>query len=125
MGMENPDDLPNPNCICPDGWHLPSQAEWDLLKAFPASQLQSTNYWLDPPGSGTDNYGFDARPAGWYNGKTQRCEDLYGFAGWWASDTDPASNKASYFYITYYCNVIEKSVKNKDDGLSVRCVKEF
>jgi uncharacterized protein (TIGR02145 family) len=111
------------NCICPAGFHLPSKEEWSRLEKYPASYLRSTDYWLDPPGHGTDNYGWDARPAGWYNGALDRFENLYGFAGWWASDDVPGTSTAKYFSISYYCDVIQGEVKNKGNGLSVRCVK--
>jgi uncharacterized protein (TIGR02145 family) len=113
------------NCICPLGFHLPSKEEWSLLEKYPASQLRSTDYWLDPPGHGTDNYGFDARPAGWYNGATDRFEHLYGFTGWWASDDVPGTSTAKYFSISYYCGQILQEVKTKENGLSVRCVMKF
>jgi len=68
--------------ICPNGWHIPTQAEWNLLNIYPVQQLKSTQYWLVPPVAGTDDFGFDARPAGRYNGSIDRYEDLYGFTGW-------------------------------------------
>jgi len=105
--------------ICPDGWYIPSQAEWNLLEQYDANMLRSTDYWLDPPGSGTDDYDFDARPAGLYN---NRFENLYGFAGWWASDVSLTSTIANYFSITYYCDKLEPNVTSKNNALSVRCV---
>jgi len=109
--------------ICPDGWRIPTQAEWGLLQSYPASQLKSTKYWLAPQTPGTDDYGFNALPAGWYNSTTDRFHDLYGFAGWWASDT-PDSTTANYSYIAYYCNALQQGEKKRGDGLSVRCVME-
>jgi uncharacterized protein (TIGR02145 family) len=84
----------------------------------------STDYWLDPPGSGTDNYGFGALPAGWFSGTNDRYEDIYGYAGWWSSDDNGSTTSASNFCITYFCNVITSAVKYKIDGLSVRCVMD-
>jgi uncharacterized protein (TIGR02145 family) len=109
--------------ICPDDWHIPSIAEWSALNGYPASQLKSTKYWLDPPGSGTDDYGFNALPAGFFNGASNRFEDLYGFTGWWASDDTPGAT-ASFFSISYYCEQIQNELKKKLDGLSVRCVMD-
>jgi uncharacterized protein (TIGR02145 family) len=110
------------DCICPDGFRLPTLAEWALLEGYPASKLMSTQYWLNPPGPGTDDYGFNALPAGWYNGVLERFEELYGFAGWWASDDIPGTTTAHYFWISYYCEKKQKEGRNKLDGLSVRCV---
>jgi uncharacterized protein (TIGR02145 family) len=111
--------------ICPEGFHIPSQAEWTLLEYYPASQLKSTQYWLAPLGPGTDDYGFDARPAGWYNGAFSRYENLYGFAGWWASDVPSGTSTANYFSMSYYCDNIQGEIKPKKDGLSVRCVMDY
>jgi uncharacterized protein (TIGR02145 family) len=111
--------------ICPNGFHVPSQAEWARLEPYPSSQLRSTQYWLNPPGPGTDDYNFDARPAGWYNGAIDQYQDLYGFTGWWAAEDSGSGGSSSYFRITYYCNVIETFTMNKNDALSVRCVMDY
>jgi uncharacterized protein (TIGR02145 family) len=108
--------------ICPEGYRIPSKAEWSVLEKYNATKLMSTNYWLDPPGSGTDVYGFNAFPAGWFDGVPDKYKDLYGFTGWWASDDNGTSTTASYFYLSYYCNVIRSTVLHKTDRLSVRCV---
>jgi uncharacterized protein (TIGR02145 family) len=108
--------------ICPVGWHVPSQVEWNSLNRFDASKLKSTKYWLSPPDVGTDDYGWAARPAGWYNGAINRYQDLYGYAGWWASDDNGAT--VSSFYLSYYCDKIQKEIRTKADGLSVRCVMD-
>jgi len=126
MGVETgrAPSLPYVQGICPDEWHIPSQAEWSRLNIFEASQLRSKQYWLNPPGPGSDDFEFDARPAGWYNGFTERYQDLYGFTGWWASDDVPGTATANAFIIAYYCNQIQGEVKKKIDGLSVRCVMD-
>lgn len=35
--------------VCPEGWHLPSQQEWQLMEAWVAEQLEPVtgNYWMD------------------------------------------------------------------------------
>jgi uncharacterized protein (TIGR02145 family) len=121
INTDCPTLVPNQG-ICPEGWRIPTREEWNRLNQFNAQSLMSENYWLNP---GTDDYGFDARPAGWFNGATQRFEDLYGFTGWWASDDNVANNQfADYFYLAYYCSVISKDNIAKGTGLSVRCVLE-
>jgi len=109
--------------ICPEGWHIPSKDEWDLLNAFPAEHLKSADpsHWLVP---GLDLYGFDSRPAGWYNSSTNRFEDLYGFTGYWSTLSDN-TQIAHYFSFTYYCDSLMEGVKYKRDGLSVRCVMDY
>jgi uncharacterized protein (TIGR02145 family) len=124
---ENSSNLPIPDIngfvqgICPTGYHLPSQAEWNLQRQFSAEDIKSKYYWVSPLGSGNDKYFWDARPAGRYKGEVGRFIDLYGFAGWWAWDTTPGLY-ANYTYLAYFCNdpLTEKTLKI--DGLSVRCI---
>ena len=62
--------------ICPDGWHVPSSYEWNVLSAFvngldyadvfakgllTGSMLKSTTGWPDGK-NGIDAYGFGAKP---------------------------------------------------------------
>lgn len=71
--------------ICPDGWHLPSEAEWNELsnnlgKADVAGgklKEAGTNHWLSPNKGATNESGFTALPGGhleddgqfWYIGE--------------------------------------------------------
>lgn len=105
--------------ICPNGWRLPTIEELSRLEVYPADELKSTSYWLNP---GTDDYGFDIRPAGRYSGAIDKFVDLYGFTGFWAADSE-ANQYVHYFSISYYCNVPKEFKILKSDGLSVRCVK--
>ena len=110
--------------ICPYGYHLPMRdVEWEslvqlnLLTPDPVKELKSKFYWLAP---GTDNYGWDARPAGWHNGELNRFVDLYGKTGWWA-----AENKTDYFYIGYYFQTLNCGEEFSPNALSVRCVLDY
>ena len=55
--------------ICPDGWHLPTLAEWKTLVTEVGGQstagkvLKSQTGWYDG-GNGTDAFGFSALPVG-------------------------------------------------------------
>ena len=65
--------------VCPAGWHLPSDAEWDALKRFVAGSLfggvtypvgytlKSASGW-EENGNGSDAFGFEALPAGRHYG---------------------------------------------------------
>jgi uncharacterized protein (TIGR02145 family) len=61
--------------VCPEGWHLPSKAEWDTLIAYAggrpeaAKKLRTTDGWSNNNGregcgNGSDELLFSARPAG-------------------------------------------------------------
>lgn len=55
--------------VCPEGWHLPSKAEFKILfesvggKNVAGKMLKSRSGWKDD-GNGTDTFGFSALPAG-------------------------------------------------------------
>ena len=61
--------------ICPEGWHLPTEREWMYLFEIVGSKenirskkLRSKQYWKEYQGAdanGTDDYSFNALPAGW------------------------------------------------------------
>jgi uncharacterized protein (TIGR02145 family) len=105
--------------ICPCGWHIPTQAELNTLKLYPAEDLKSTGYWLVP---GTNATGFDSRPSGKYDGNIDRFVDLYGYTSYWAWDVADGSSNGHTFIISYFCNEVTEGVLYKSDGVSVRCV---
>jgi len=97
--------------ICPRGWHLPSNEEWDKLMTFvyPAcvgtysdinvndcwTKLRSVDGWdslANGVPNGTDDYGFSALPGGW--GEPKDCTDDFCFlyrdvgrvGSWWSID---------------------------------------
>ena len=58
--------------ICPSGWHLPSESEWNTLftkvggKDVAGTKLKSQSGWHNN-GNGDDAFGFSALPAGFNN----------------------------------------------------------
>ena len=116
--------------VCPTGWHLPTQTEWNTLftavggSSTAGTKLKSTTGWNSSGNSvsGTDAYSFSALPAGGRDYGT----DYYGEgdgAYFWSSTEDDsydAYGKALYYnddsaYLYY---------GSKDFGFSVRCVKD-
>jgi len=64
---------PHHQGICPDGWHIPSKDDWDILIKYiqndnnctscDAKHLKATNVW-NGGGGGQNTYGFCALPGG-------------------------------------------------------------
>ena len=119
--------------VCPDGWHLPSVAEWNTLKRFVAKSLfgdernfdsvgyalKSTSGWLDN-GNGSDSFGFGALPTGF-------CDDCshspFEGAYFWSAngyDRDDAWIQG----LRYSGTGLSTSNSDKLRVLSVRCVKD-
>jgi uncharacterized protein (TIGR02145 family) len=108
--------------ICPSGWHIPNNADWDKLmhyvdgtsdnsKIFYGSytadmNLKATSGWDSYPGesgNGTDNYGFSALPGGlgefWDqpNGYNDHYQGVGHVGFWWsATEADKERNGDVY-----------------------------
>ena len=128
--------------ICPSGWHIPSDAEWDELSRYVDSQkgteilydkssptageyLKAVWGWNDS-GNGTDDYGFFALGGG-YGTNNGNSFGRFGELGAWWSTTEGNDPGGAYF----------RDMHSGDDGLhrgyynycksellSVRCVKD-
>ena len=118
--------------ICPDGWHIPSEAEWDTLVDFaggyngtpgPGTKLKATSGW-DPSGfngNGTDDYGFSALPGGFGfpNGSFSYVSE---HAYWW-STSEGSSSSTYYREMTYGISGIYTGNYDKSFLFSIRCVQ--
>ena len=131
--------------ICPEGWHLPDSAEWEMLfsavggASTAGKSLKSSGGWKDAltsSGNGTDSYGFSALPGGIRLSADGEIviRDFFAHAGsgakfWSSSQCNPSSSKfyqrLAYEMALY--NYLEKAYL--DDGIkshaySIRCVKD-
>ena len=113
--------------VCPTGWHLPTQTEWNTLFAAvggsgtAGTKLKSTSGW-NSSGNGTDDYSFSALPAARrdYNGDYNWEGD---YAYFWSSS---GFNNYGAYYMRLYYDFDKAYLEddNKDFGFSVRCVKD-
>jgi len=112
--------------ICPVGWHIPSNDEWDVLKAevmYSASDLKETGnaHWVTHPGSNTS--GFTALPNGYRNDAGNNY--LLGTgAYWWTSTDAPAAGAALIVLMNNTDNSFYTMGCYKCSGLGVRCIKD-
>jgi uncharacterized protein (TIGR02145 family) len=111
--------------LCPDGWHMPSVAELATLTAYDAKDLKNPLYWLTP-NNNTNATEFNAVGAGFFNGASNRYEDLYGYTAFW-STANPANMAATVIgaVLTYNCNVIQLLQIPVANAISVRCVMDL
>jgi len=129
--------------ICPNGWHLPSYAEWTLLINFVSSQtryrcnndansvaksLASKTGWS---GSNTTCYvgnslstnnatRFSAMPVGYWDGGFS---STYNSVRYWTSTQYNADN-AYYRAISYNSASVDNTYWTKTRGLAIRCVRD-
>ena len=112
--------------ICPTGWHLPSQAEWETLitavggKFTAGKALKSQSGW-SYNGNGTDAFGFAALPAGFM--QCNGCFDNNGRdAHFWSSTED--GSYGAYSMKLHDSDDAFGSGDYKNYGNSVRCLKD-
>ena len=132
--------------ICPEGWHLPSDAEWIVLKNFVSSQseyicagntdniakaLASTHWWSSyseacVPGDQSvypnNATGFSAVPAGtlWVYGYN----DASLYANFWSStENDISTASAIYYGMDYDSPAFFRASCTKDRRAAVRCLR--
>lgn len=124
--------------VCPEGWHLPSKTEWDVLITsvggldLAGQTLKSISSWCYNL-NGLDTYGFSVLPAGHFLGGSYglfelSCTD----ASFWTSSEYVNEDYNDGFY-SYYLHIGYFGGKpnnvawlpgSKDYGFSVRCVKD-
>ena len=120
--------------ICPTGWHLPSDAEWEELKTWLAnnghsgtegSALKTISGW-DSDGNGTDNFGFSGLPGGFRNYLGNFINN--GLVGGFWSATEYVNpyepDIVWYRFLRYNSTLINRDYYGKDYAFSVRCVKD-
>jgi len=116
--------------LCPEGWHIPSSEEWDLLiqnlggNEFAGRKMKSLTGWTDD-GNGDNISGFSGLPGGIRDGETgsYHVQDSLGY--WWSSTENTAfsTSDALCYCLRYHDNKIICFPSDKSSGLSVRCVR--
>ncbi len=115
--------------VCPNGWHLPSDAEWTILTNYlgglkiAGEKLKSTsNLWNSPNEGATNSSGFSALPGGYrYN---NGAFGSVGNSGCWWSATEYSSTNAFARSLHYNKAEASRYNVNKSTSFSVRCIMD-
>ena len=108
--------------ICPEGWHIPSYAEWEVLFTFAGgysaagTKLKAASGW-NSNGNGTNDYGFSALPGGGGFGYSGGSFDYVGDYGNWWKATEGALT------MIYHSSDVYRNDDNKS-MYSLRCVQD-
>lgn len=122
--------------VCPTGWHMPSDSEWDELADFlGGSQIaggkmkstgtieDGTGLWYEPNAQATNESGFTALPGGY----RYHIENIFGGKGysgnWWTCTLSGSAN-AWWRNLAYSEFDLYKDFYLLEEGFSVRCVKD-
>jgi uncharacterized protein (TIGR02145 family) len=110
---------------CPNGWHIPSNAEWDILAATLGGMSvaggklkeEGIGHWTPVNNGACDEIGFRALPGG-----TRFNDGRFGLKG--SSALFWTAGAQWSFNIDYFCAEAKRtSASARTAGLSVRCVK--
>jgi len=124
--------------ICPDGWHVPTDAEWFALENFvdPSISNPSATGWRGSTGGrdlkstatggsynwtanpGTDDHGFTTRPGGYRNTSGYSSGTSTNAAFW----TSTQGCDREFYYS--YNSILRYTASNGALGLSARCIKD-
>ncbi len=115
--------------ICPIGWHIPSQAEWNTLITYlggssiaggKLKEIGITN-WLTPNTGATNSSNFTALPA-----NKRGSDGIFTISGesafFWTS-TLSTTTRGFYKNIDYNQEGINEGNHSFRNGLSIRCIK--
>lgn len=116
----------DPRGLDPDGWKVPSEAEWTALidylggEGVAGSKLKSTSGW-EENGNGTNESGFSALRGGFRNAAGQF--DLINTHGGWWSSTEKDTAEAFHRHMNSSGGKIYGGTFSKTTGFSVRCLR--
>lgn len=125
--------------ICPAGWHVPTDAEWQVMERFLGMsfteseetivrttnvgfQLKDTVGWIKN-GNGSNSSDFSALPAGLRDASSGEFFNAGIDAIWWTATEEDLYN-AWLRNLYYYYNSIYRVPELKNNGFSVRCARD-
>jgi len=115
--------------VCPDGWHVPSKVETEILDDFlgghmvAGGKLKETGYtyWMEPNEGATNESGFSARGSG-QRGQSGNYVNLKDSFNLWTSTEN--GNNAYHFGVLHDSDNSAFQLHIKTIGWSVRCIKD-
>ena len=132
----------DPRKVCPAGWHLPTDGEWQQMEAalgVPASELgrkefrgaaqnvggkmKTTTLWESPKLSTTNSSGFSGLPGGSRYSNNGYFYYL-GHGGYWWSASHSGAENAWRRYLNDLNAGVNRSYYAKRNGFCVRCVRD-
>lgn len=116
--------------LCPDGWHVPTDEEWDQLLTYLGGSAGAggkmkeagTIHWHSPNTEATDESGFTALPGG-YRLNNGIFDNIAKGANFWSSSEDNTSTARVYSTGYNFGNIYRSSTEKKS-GFSVRCIRD-
>ena len=120
MDVERPTRGTMVQGVCPAGWRMPNEDDFNAIENIDLYTLRSTDHWLI--NNADNSTGFNLLPAGQYNADKDRYENLLGNAYFWSADATNES-EAHCHMADCNCYMWYEYPSIKFYGYSVRCVK--
>lgn len=122
----------DPRGLAPEGWHVPSDGEWDTLANclggadIAGSKIKEvgTIHWYAPNLGATNSSGFCALPAGYTHSSSGAWLYLGEQAWWWTSTKYPCCSTAIARYSWNDNTSCYKNNIGYQGSFSIRCVKD-
>jgi uncharacterized protein (TIGR02145 family) len=114
--------------LCPAGWHVPTNAEWNVLStllggdSIAGSSLKANTHWLPPNVGATNVTWFTALPGG-YRDHSDGLYNQKGMFGFWWTSTELPPNAIYRGMSTLYTDLLQNAAF-KRLGFSVRCIQD-
>ena len=126
---------------CPSGWHLPHDAEWKQLEVYLGMTQKEAGYtgyrgtseggklketgtkhWSGSNTGATNSSGFTALPGGI---RSYGYFQYIGDGGCWWSASINTEYYAWFRGLSYQSGKINRAFTSKEEGFSIRCVKDY
>ena len=127
----------NSHNIAPEGWHVPTDAEWTTLITYLGGESvaggkmkeSGTTHWIAPNTDATNESGFTSLPTGLRGSGGPDSEPFFSFmgaCGYYWSSTEPGPNYAVGDYCRLSCDnaTVYRYNNSKAEGFAVRLVKD-
>jgi uncharacterized protein (TIGR02145 family) len=120
----------DPN-ICPQGWHVPTDAEWAVLvdhlggKSIAGGRMKAVSpLWNAPNAGATNESGFTGLPSGLRSHNGGGFNPIGDHGIWWSASESGADHAWSRSLGYHLEEVIRHDFAGKGAGLGLRCVRD-
>ncbi|MCK9203884.1 MAG: fibrobacter succinogenes major paralogous domain-containing protein [Bacteroidales bacterium] len=120
------------NRLCPLGWHVPDDEEWQNLLNFLGGQdiaggkmkEEGFDHWWDPNSEASNTSRFTALPGGGRSGVNGSFNFIGQYGNFWTASPGAGPQTAIGYFLYYNAMHVGHTEGNIKSGLSVRCVKD-
>jgi len=132
----------DPRGLAPEGWHIPTDAEWKELEMYLGMSKAEAGYkgwrgqddgdvlketgtlhWHEPNEDATNKSGFTALPGGYRD--VDGGFYVLGYSGYWWSFSEYQTFFAWYRSLYHTHSDLHRTNSYEGDGFSVRCLKSL